>query len=90
MQTHNFIFYFLRGIHIDAINSKTLRKAEKERAKVTICLGELQSDSLTELKSDNVTFHKCYPGLVPNVGQHRNFNFLVSEKIRKVEKKHDL
>jgi hypothetical protein len=54
---------------------------------VTICLGELKSDSLTELKSDNVTVHKCHAGLVPYFGQHQNFNFLASEKIRKGEKR---
>jgi hypothetical protein len=57
---------------------------------VTICLGELQSDSLTELKSDNVTVHKCHAGLVLKVVQARNLNFLASEKIREGEKTVDL
>jgi hypothetical protein len=62
-------------------------KAEKARAKVTICLSELKRDSFSELKSDNVTVHKCCANLVSNVGQQRNFNFLASEKIRKGEKR---
>jgi hypothetical protein len=53
---------------------------------VTTCLSEFKSDSLSELKSDNVTGDKCRACLVPNVGQQQIFNFLASEEIRKGEK----
>jgi hypothetical protein len=53
---------------------------------VTTCLSELKSDSLNELKSDNVTFDKCLAGLVPNVGQQQKNYLAMSEEIRKGKK----
>jgi hypothetical protein len=46
---------------------KALRQARFMALSQQICFGELKSDSLTELKSDNDTVHKCHVGLVPTL-----------------------